>query len=331
MKYVPFGNTGVKVSEICLGTMTFGNEADEPVSVSIMDCALERGVNFFDTADVYNGGATEEIVGRWLSGRRDQIVLASKVHFPTGKGVNERGSSRLHILNGVEASLRRLRTDRLDVLYLHHWDDATPIEESLSAMTHLVDRGKVLYCAVSNFSAWQTMKAIAAADENGFAPIVAIQPMYNLLKRVAEVELLPMAEAEGLAVCPYSPMGAGLLTGKYQRNESGRITTNAMYQERYRNPEYMEISTRFVEHALSRGLPAAALSVSWVLSHPAVTSAIIGARNLEQLEMALGSAEIELEEPARAEITALSIDPPLATDREKASFVPQQKPVKKSK
>ena len=169
MKYVAFGKTGIRVSELCLGTMTFGNEADEDASRGIMDRAFERGVNFFDTADVYSRGTTEEIVGRWLNGRRKDVVLASKVHYPTGKGVNERGSSRLHILHGVENSLKRLQTDYLDLLYLHHWDDETPIEESLSAMDHLVQQGKVLYCGVSNFSAWQTMKTVDCAKANRFA------------------------------------------------------------------------------------------------------------------------------------------------------------------
>ena len=175
MKYVAFGNTGIRVSELCLGTMTFGNEADEDTSRAIMDRAYESGVNFFDTADVYAHGMTEEIVGRWLMGRRKDIVLASKVYFPMGDGVNDRGSSRLHILQGVENSLRRLQTDYLDVLYLHHWDDHTAIEQSLAAMDQLVGEGKVLYCAVSNFSAWQTMKAIGCTQSKGFAPIVAVQ------------------------------------------------------------------------------------------------------------------------------------------------------------
>lgn len=327
MEYESFGKTGVRVSKLCLGTMTFGNEADEKESVAIMDRAFDGGVNFFDTADVYNRGTTEEIVGRWLGARRDEIVLATKVHFPTGKGVNERGSTRLHIVKGVEKSLRRLQTDYVDVLYLHHWDEETALEESLGALTHLVNQGKVLYCAVSNFSAWQTVEAVCTAEKHGFAPVAAIQPMYNLVKRQAESEILPMAQAKGLAVCPYSPMGAGLLTGKYQRNESGRIAINAMYKERYKNPEYREVSDRFVAYAQSKGLSPAALSVAWVARHPAVTSPIVGMRNLEQLELALGSLDIPLDEAMRKEITELSIEPPLPTDREKSHFVPVPTPV----
>lgn len=325
MKYVSFGKTGIRVSELCLGTMTFGNEADEDTSREIMDRAFDSGVNFFDTADVYTHGTTEEIVGRWLDGRRQEIVLASKVHFPTGKGVNERGSSRLHIIQGVENSLRRLRTDYLDVLYLHHWDDKTPIEESLSAMTHLVQQGKVLYCGVSNFSAWQTMKAIACARATGCAPMAVIQPMYNLVKRIAEVEILPMAESEGLAVCPYSPLAAGLLTGKYHRGERGRISHHPMYRERYKDHAYMEAAGRFVDHAQSLGFTPATLAVAWVLSHPTVTAPIIGARNVEQLDVALAGCELELSEEARASISVVSPEPPRATDREdpKALHIPK--------
>ncbi len=188
MEYVYLGRTGVRVSRLCLGTMTFGNETDEAESLRIMDLALEAGINFFDTADVYNGGRTEEIVGRWLADRREDIVLASKVHFPSGKGVNDRGSSRLHIRRGVEASLRRLNTDHLDIFYLHHWDEHTDIEESLHALETLIQEGKILYGGVSNFSAWQTMKALSVARENRWAPVVAHQPQYSLLKRIAEAE-----------------------------------------------------------------------------------------------------------------------------------------------
>jgi len=316
MQYVPFGPTGIKVSELCLGTMTFGNEADAPLSRRMMDRAFDAGVTFFDTADIYTHGTTEEIVGRWVTERREDIVLATKVHYPTGEGVNERGNSRLHILRGVEASLRRLRTDHLDVLYLHHWDDDTPLDESLAAMDTLVRDGKVVYCGVSNFSAWQTMAAIDTADASGFAPIVCAQPMYNLVKRIAETEILPMAEYAGLAVCPYSPVAAGLLTGKYNRGEQGRITNHPMYTARYRGESYLETAQRFPEYAPSRGLAAPALAIAWVAAHPAVTAPIVGARNLEQLDTALSSVEIKLSAEQRDAIAAFSPTPPRATDRE---------------
>lgn len=316
MKYVLFGKTGIRVSEVCLGTMTFGKEADESNSIAIMNRALEAGVNFFDTADIYNKGLTEEIVGRWIVPHREGIVLASKVHFPTGPGPNDYGGSRRHIIRGVEASLKRLQTDWLDILYLHHWDEHTAIEESLAAITTLVEQGKVHYGGVSNFSAWQTMNAIACAKSNGYAPVTCIQPMYNLVKRQAEVEILPLALHEQLAVCPYSPIAAGLLTGKYARGEGGRIKDHAMYMERYKREEYWEIATQFASYANQHGYTPSALATRWVIDHPAVTSAIVGARNLDQLNQALESASFALTPEQRAEITALSIDPPLATDRE---------------
>ncbi len=327
MRYAQFGRTGTQVSELCLGTMTFGNESDEGTSFEIMDRCYDAGVNFFDTADVYNGGVTEEITGRWLQGKRDRIVLASKVYYPTGEGVNDKGSSRLHIVRGVEASLQRLQTDWLDVLYLHHWDDTVPIEESLAAIDTLVQQGKVCYGGVSNFSAWQTMKAIDAAQSRNLASVHAIQPMYSLVKRQVEAEILPLAKSEGIAVCPYSPMGAGLLTGKYQRKEKGRIDVHPAYIARYKNPEYMETSNRFVAYADEKGLSPAALSVAWVLKHPEVTSAIVGARNVEQINVALSSQDIELDAEQREEITALSPEMPNATDREQGPF--QALPAKK--
>lgn len=317
MNYVYLAKTGVRVSELCLGTMTFGKEADEPTSIALMNRALEIGINFFDTANVYNKGLTEEIVGRWLNGRREQIVLASKVHTPTGDGLNERGSSRRNIVLEVERSLKRLHTDWLDVLYLHHWDDHTAIEETLSAVTTLREHGKVLYCGFSNSAAWQIMKAVATAEAKNLIPITCVQPMYSLLKRQVEVEILPMCQSEGLAVCPYNPLAAGMLTGKYLRGESGRLHESEMYERRYNDPRYPDVTQRFVEYATQRGYSPAALALAWVMSHPAITSTIIGARNLTQMNDTLGALDIRLTPEHRDVISALSIEPPSATDREK--------------
>lgn len=325
MKFRRFGRTGLQVSPVCLGTMTFGKEADEATSVGIMNRALEVGVNFFDTANLYSKGISEEIIGRWMGPHREDIVLASKVYFPMSDRPNDRGSSRRNIMLSTEKSLRRLRTDWLDILYLHRWDDHTALEESLAAVTTLVEQGKVLYCGVSNFSAWQTMKACGLAAARRFAPVVCIQPMYNLVKRQAEVEILPMAQSEGLAVCPYSPMAAGLLSGKYQRGQMGRIKENEMYARRYRESSYMEVSNRFVRYAEDHGCAPSALAVAWVMSHPAVTCPIIGARNVEQLNETLGCLDMELSANARAEITALSIDPPCATDRSEETISEEDK------
>ncbi len=315
MEYIGFGSTGIRVSPVCLGTMTFGKEADETASLELMDRAFELGVNFFDTANIYNKGVTEQIVGRWLKSHRSAVVLASKAHFATGEGPNDRGSSRRHLLMEVDKILARLQTDWLDILYVHHWDPQTPVEETLSALTALVDAGKVRYCGVSNFSAWQVMKAVGVSQRKGFAPIACVQPMYNLVKRQAEVEILPMALSEGLAVCPYNPLAAGLLTGKYRRGEKGRLDENPMYKVRYGNPLYAEIADRFVAYAREMGHSPAALAVAWVMAHPAVTSVIIGARNASQLQDTLGCLDIALSPAVWSEISGLSSEPPLATDR----------------
>ncbi len=317
MRYVLLGRTGVRVSEVCLGTMTFGNEADETASVAIMDRAVELGVNFFDTANVYNGGLTEEIVGRWLVAHREEIVLATKAHFPSGPGPNERGSSRRHLRLSVEQSLRRLKTDWIDVLYLHHWDDDADLLETLRALNDLVREGKVLYPAVSNFAAWQLVKAVQLCEREGLARIAAVQPMYNLLKRQAEVEILPAAASEGVAVFPYNPLGAGMLTGKYLKGQTGRLSRNQMYQRRYGDPDYNEIVRRFVAYAEKRSVSPAALAVAWVNAHPSVTASIVGARNVDQLNDTLGCLDIELSAEEWAEIGALAPEPPLATDRER--------------
>jgi len=315
MDYVLLGNTGVRVSKLCLGTMTFGNESDEKTSFAIMDRAAEIGINFFDTANVYNKGQSEVITGKWLKGRRESIVLASKVHFPTGDGPNERGSSRRNILLSVDKSLERLQTDWLDILYLHHWDADTDLEQTLGAVTSLVEQGRVMYLGLSNFSAWQTMKTLAMAESAGYAPPVCIQPMYNLVKRQAEVELMPLAEWENLSVFPYNPLAAGLLTGKYQRHETGRLNANEMYKERYKNAQYWEVAERFVKYADDNGYSPAALAMAWVASHPAVTAPILGVRNLEQMNDTMKFLDIKLSEEERAEISSLSVAPPLATDR----------------
>ncbi|MBI2433452.1 MAG: aldo/keto reductase [Candidatus Hydrogenedentes bacterium] len=316
MRYVRFGKTGVQVSEVCLGTMTFGNESDETTSRAIMERALELGINFFDAAHNYNKGVTEEIVGRWIGPHRRDIILTSKVFFPSGGGMNDQGISRRNIIFSVEKSLKRLQTDYIDVLYLHHWDDHAAIEHSLGALDTLVEPGKVLYCGVSNFAAWQTMKAIAVAQAHNYAPMVCCQPMYSLVKRQAEVEIFPLAAHEGLAVVPYNALGAGLLSGKYLKGEKGRLTETEMYRQRYDNPQYVEVTRRFVEFARAKKQSPAALAMAWVMSHPLVTSTILGARSVEQFNDTLQCLDMKLTPEQRAEISALSINPPLATDRE---------------
>lgn len=318
MEYRLLGPTGVKVSSLCLGTMSFGGESDEGVSASLFHRARERGINAFDTADVYQGGESERILGRLVAGCRDEVVLKSKAYFPTGRDVNARGSSRFHLVRAVEASLRRLGTDRIDLFYVHRFDEHTALDETLRALDDLVHQGKVLYLGASNLSAWQFMKAQGVAAAGGLTPFVALQPMYNLVKRQAEVELLPMAASENVAVFPYSPLGGGLLSGKYgkeSRPRDGRLQRVKMYTDRYAEPGYFETAERFTALAAELGVHPASLAVAWVMSHPAVTAPILGARDLVQLEPALAALEVEMSGELRARISALSPEPPPATDR----------------
>jgi aryl-alcohol dehydrogenase-like predicted oxidoreductase len=267
---------------------------------------------------VYSFGKAEEILGRLIASERDEVVITSKVYFPTGSGENARGSSRYHILRAVEASLRRLSTDRLDIYFLHRFDDFTDLEESLRALDDLVRQGKILYPAVSNFAAWQVEKALGIAARESLARLVCIQPMYNLVKRQAEVELLPMAKAEGLGVIPYSPLGGGLLTGKHAytvRSEKSRLATNKMYLARYSEEWMYTAANDFSAFARQRGWEPAGLAVAWAASHPAVTAPIIGARSVQQLEGSLKSLEIEMTPELRAQISAFTPEPPPATDR----------------
>jgi len=318
MQYKPLGKTGVSVSTLCFGTMSFGGDADEPTSAALFNRCREAGINFFDCANGYAAGRSEEILGRLIAPCRDEVVVTSKVYFPTGPDINAKGASRRHIRAAVEASLKRLNTDYLDIYFIHHFDDATPIEETLRALDDLVRAGKILYPAASNFAAWQVAKALGVSAKEGWARFECIQPMYNLTKRQAEVELLPMAQSEQLSVISYSPLGGGLLSGKYgagRRPESGRLLENSMYQARYGDELYYEVAERFTSFARERGLHPASLAVAWVASHPAITAPIIGARNLEQLEGSLKSLEIAITPELRAEISALSPEPPPATDR----------------
>ena len=312
------GKTGVRVSRVALGTMSFGGDADEATSASIWRAARDAGVNLIDTADVYNGGRSEQIVGRLMHHERDQLVLATKAYFPMGTGPNDRGASRYHLVRAVEASLRRLATDRIDLFYLHRFDDVTDLDETLRGVEDLVRTGKILYPACSNYAAWQVAHALGRQRLHGWAPLVAIQPMYNLVKRQVEVELLPMAQSLGLAVIPYSPTGGGLLTGKYRvdrKPERGRLLDTQMYTIRYADPRYLEIAGEFAALAAELGHPPTTLAVAWVASHPGVTSVLVGGRNTEQLAPALAAGELVLDDETRARISALSPEPPPATDR----------------
>jgi aryl-alcohol dehydrogenase-like predicted oxidoreductase len=318
MEYRLLGRTGVRVSQLCFGTMSFGDIADEDESARMFYRCRDVGINFFDCANTYAGGRSEEILGKLMANCRDDLVITSKVVSPTGDGINNRGASRRHIQLQVEASLMRLNTDRIDVYFLHHFDQDTPVEESLRALDDLVEQGKILYPAVSNWAAWQIAKALGISAYERLARIECLEPMYNLVKRQAEVEILPLAQAEQVGVISYSPLGGGLLTGKYsvsQQPEQGRLVTNRMYAVRYGENLYYEIAARFTAYCQESGYHPATLAVAWVMTHPAVTAPIIGARNLEQLEASLAAAEVEMTPEWRAEISALSYQPPPAHDR----------------
>lgn len=318
MQTVYLGKTGVQVSQLCYGTMSFGGDADEEMSAKLYKRCRDAGINFYDCANVYQAGYSEELLGKFMAGERDDLVITTKAYFPTGKDVNARGASRRNIMQAVEASLKRLKTDRIDIYFMHHFDENTPLEETLRALDDLVTQGKILYPAASNYAAWQVAKALGISAREGLAPFAVLQPMYNLAKRQAEVEILPMAESEGLAVIPYSPLGGGLLTGKYGidiRPDAGRLVENSMYIKRYGEEIVYRVAENFTRFAQERGFNTAALAVAWVGAHPGVTAPIIGARNLEQLEGSLASVEIDMTPELRAEINALSPTPPPPTDR----------------
>jgi len=318
MRKVPLGNTGIEVSELCFGTMTFGRESDEPTSADVYARCRDAGIDFFDCANVYAEGDSERILGRLVAGERDRIVLTSKVYFPSGDGPRRRGYSRASILHQVEQILQRLGTDYLDLYFLHRFDEATPIEDALRTLDDLVRDGKVRYPAVSNFAAWQIARALGTSERLGLAAFRCVQPMYNLLKRQAEVEILPMARAEGLAVIPYSPMAGGVLTGKYGAKDlsvEGRLQASDMYRKRYGDDGYFDVARAFAALAAERDWQPAALAVAWVAKHPAVTAPIIGARNLDQLESTLSCLDIDLDDETYSALSALTPTPPPATDR----------------
>jgi aryl-alcohol dehydrogenase-like predicted oxidoreductase len=315
MKTKPLGRTGLQASELCFGTMSFGGDADEATSASMYKATRDAGINFYDCADQYNKGKSEEILGRLMEGHREDLVITTKCYNPVTGDINDRGTSRRHVTRAVEASLKRLQTDRVDVLFLHQFDKRTPIDESMRALEDMVRSGKVLYPAVSNWSAWQTQRAVDIQERNNWARLQLLQPMYNLVKRQAEVEILPMAEANGIGVIPYSPAGAGLLSGKYSGEASGRLKTNKMYEARYGEPWMFEVAEKFVAFCRQKGLHPVSTAIAWVGAHPAITAPIVGARNLEQLQDSLNAVKVDMTPALRAEITSLSIAPPPATDR----------------
>ncbi|HSL56908.1 MAG TPA: aldo/keto reductase [Acidimicrobiales bacterium] len=320
MQHVRLGSTGLPVSRICLGTMTFGLQCDEPTSHAILDAAADAGVTFLDTADVYplgggldTVGRTEEIVGRWLKGRRDEFVVATKCVGRTGPSRWDQGSSRRHVLDAVDASLRRLDVDHVDLYQLHADDPSTPVDETLEALDVIVRSGRARYVGVSNFLAYRLALALGRSDVRGLARFVSVQPRYNLLFREIERELLPLCQEEGIGVIPYNPLAGGLLTGKHQPGaapaEGGRFTLGTAgerYRERYWHDREFAAVAAIRELAEDAGLPMATLAVSWVLGHPAVTSAIVGASRPEQLTATLAAVDAPLDLDLRARLDELT-------------------------
>ena len=314
MEYRRLGDTGLMVSELCLGCMTFGREADEGDSREIVGRFLEAGGNFIDTADVYSKGISEEITGRAIKGVRDDVVLATKVFFPMGEGPNDAGLSRKHVTQGCEDSLRRLGTDYIDLYQVHCWDSATPLKETLSALTDLVRSGKVRYIGVSNFTGWQLVKSVCLSEANGLERFVCLQPQYSLVERNIEREILPICLEEGLGVIPWSPLGGGFLSGKYRREEEppqgSRISEAVASMEEHwdrratdRNWRALDVVGRISEET---GKSYAQISLNWLLRQDGVTAPIIGARTLEQLEDNVGASGWTLDEEQVEELSDAS-------------------------
>lgn len=320
MEYRYLGRTGLRVSELCLGTMTFGRETSEEESYRILERFEEAGGNFIDTANIYSEGRSEEIIGRWLRGkRREAWVVATKVRFPTGEGANDVGLSRKHLLASVETSLRRLGTDYIDLYQVHCWDHVTPLEETLSTLNDLVRRGLVRYIGASNFTGWQLQKALDLSDANGWEPFVSLQPQYNLLCRSTEWELLPVCSHEGLGVIAWSPLRGGWLSGKFRRGMTAPPANTRVEEaehkgwgerwSQYNNEHTWRVVDTLLEVSRVVGRTPAQVAINWVLSNPAVTAPIIGARTLAQFEENLGAAGWRLEPVLMARLDEASTIP----------------------
>jgi aryl-alcohol dehydrogenase-like predicted oxidoreductase len=311
----PLGRTGIQVSELCLGAMTFGREADETTSGAMLDRFLDAGGNFVDTADVYSDGMSEEITGRALGAKRADVVLATKVRFPTGPGPNDVGLSRRHIRLGVEASLRRLGTDWIDLYQVHCWDERTSLEESISTLNDLVHEGKVRYVGASNFAAWQLAKSIGISALHGWEAFASLQPEYSLITRDIERELLPLCRTEQLAVLPWSPLGGGILTGKYRPGEDLPAGTRGGETEEpitftYRlDDRAWRVVDAVRKVAEATGKTEAQVALNWVVTQRGVTAPIVGARNVTQLDDNLGAVGWTLDKDQRVALTWASAFP----------------------
>ncbi|OZI23936.1 aldo/keto reductase [Bordetella genomosp. 9] len=317
---IQFGRTGLKVSRLALGTMTFGLQTDEALAGRILDKAADAGINFLDTADVYplggtpdTVGRTEEIIGRWLGGKRSRFILATKAVGEMGPEAWQRGASRKHLLDAIDASLKRLQTDYVDLYQLHSDDDSTPLDETLEALDIIVKSGRARYIGVSNFLAWRLATALGRADVRHLTRFTSVQPRYSLLFREIERELLPLCEAEGLAVIPYNPLAGGLLTGKHRAGgkpaEGTRFTLGTAagrYQDRYWNDRSFETVETLRGIAQEAGVSLTTLAMAWVLANPAITAPLLGASKPEQLDDTLAAVEFKLSAELKTKLDALT-------------------------
>jgi len=322
MDTIRFGSTGLKVSRICLGCMSYGqpNERwpwalDEEQSRPFIKRALELGINFFDTANVYTAGMSETVVGRALRdfASRDEVVLATKVHGVMGPGPNDHGLSRKHILSSIDASLKRLGTDYVDLYQIHRWDYETPIEETMEALNDVVRMGKARYIGASSMYAWQFSRALYTCDLRGWSRFVSMQPHYNLVYREEEREMLPLCKDQGIAVIPWSPLARGLLTGQRVRDggETARARTDGFGKRLYTQDEDFAIARRVDEVAAARGIPSAQVALAWMLSKTVITSPIIGATKMQHLEDAVAATSVHLSEDEIARLEELYIPHPV--------------------
>lgn len=312
------GNSGTIVSAFALGTMTFGAEADEATSHAILERYLDGGGTLVDTADVYSSGASESIIGRWLArnhGRRDQLVIATKGRFPMGEGSNDLGLSRTHLRTALDASLRRLGVDHIDLYQMHAWDALTPLEETLRFLDDAVTAGKIGYYGFSNYLGWQLTKAVAVADGHGFAPPVTLQPQYSLLVRGIEHEVVPAALDAGIGLLPWSPLAGGWLSGKYRRDQAPTGATRLgenpkrgmeAFDQRNADPRTWEVIDAVQAVAEETGASMSQVALAWLVDRPAVTSVILGARTVGQLDDNLAAADLVLSDDQRARLDQVS-------------------------
>lgn len=325
MEYRSLGRTGAQVSALCLGCMNFGDDCNEADSIALMHRALNDGINFWDTADVYSRGISETIVGKALVGKRDEVFLATKAFNKMGDGPNDWGSTRYHLISACEASLKRLGTDHIDLYQLHRPHPAVPIDETLRAMDDLVTSGKVRYVGTSTFAAWQVVESLWASKELGLNRVVCEQPPYNLLDRRIERELLPMCRTYGLATIPWAPLAGGILTGKYRvgqaRPDGARYATRAVPFARD-NDAALEKVGAYCDWCDARGVDPAQMALAWVLQQPGVTSPIVGPKNLAQYEAYLKALELTVTDDDKAALDALFPPGTHVSEYYKADFGP---------